>query len=158
MKLQRILFPGTHSREAQRVAKKTLKRKTSKKVRRGLAIRRRVVGRDYVARALGAADELTWPLQELVTEYCWGTIWARQGLAHRDRSLLNLGMLTALNRPHELAIHIRGALANDLTRAEIIEAFLQAGIYCGIPAAVDSVRIAQSVFAELDAAGTAERH
>ncbi len=140
------------------MAKKIMKRKTSKTFRRGLAIRRQVVGSDYVARALATADELTWPLQELVTEYCWGTVWARKGLSRRDRSLLNLGMLTALNRPHELAIHIRGALANGLARREIVEAFLQAGIYCGIPAAVDSVRIAQSVFADVDAARTAEQH
>jgi 4-carboxymuconolactone decarboxylase len=133
------------------VAKKIPKHKVSRKFQEGLAIRRAVVGDAYVDRALAAADELTWPLQELVTEYCWGTVWSRPGLARRERSLLNLGMLTALNRPHELRTHILGALNNGVTRAEIIEVFLQAGIYCGIPAAVDSVRIAQAAFAELDA-------
>lgn len=133
------------------MAKKIPKHKVSRKFQEGLAIRRAVVGDAYVDRALAAADELTWPLQELVTEYCWGTVWSRPGLARRERSLLNLGMLTALNRPHELRTHILGALTNGVTRAEIIEVFLQAGIYCGIPAAVDSVRIAQAAFAELDA-------
>jgi 4-carboxymuconolactone decarboxylase len=138
------------------VAKKTPKHKISEKFRKGIAIRRAVVGDAYVDRALAAADDLTWPLQELVTEYCWGSIWSRPGLERRDRSLLNLGMLTALNRPHEIRIHIIGALKNGVTRQEIIEVFLQAGIYCGIPAAVDSVRLAQSVFAELDAASNTE--
>jgi 4-carboxymuconolactone decarboxylase len=138
------------------VAKKIPKHKVSPKFDEGLAIRRAVVGDAYVDRALAAADELTWPLQELVTEYCWGSIWSRPELSRRERSLLNLGMLTALNRPHELRTHIVGALNNGLTRQEIVEVFLQAGIYCGIPAAVDSVRIAQAVFAELDTPATSE--
>ncbi len=138
------------------MAKKIPKHKVSAKFQEGLAIRRAVVGDAYVDRALAAADELTWPLQELVTEYCWGSVWSRPGLARRERSLLNLGMLTALNRPHELRTHILGALNNGVTRAEIIEVFLQAGIYCGIPAAVDSVRIAQAAFAELDAPAETE--
>ncbi len=139
------------------MAKKLLKRKTSKKFDEGIAIRRQVVGDDYVDRALAAADDLTWPLQELVTEYCWGTIWARPQLKRRDRSLLNLGMLTALNRPDEVRVHIRGALNNGVTKSEIIEVFLQACVYCGVPAAVDSIRIAQAVFAELDGDATKER-
>ncbi len=138
------------------MAKKMTKHKVSRKFREGLAIRREVLGDAYVDRALAAADELTWPLQELVTEYCWGSVWSRPQLNRRERSLLNLGMLTALNRPHEIRIHIMGALNNGMTRAEVIETFLQAGIYCGIPAAVDSVRIAQSVFTELDAATATE--
>jgi 4-carboxymuconolactone decarboxylase len=139
------------------VAKKATKRKTSKKFDIGLAIRRQVVGDAYVDQALAAADDLTWPLQELVTEYCWGTVWARPQLGRRDRSLLNLAMLTALNRPHEVKIHIRGALNNGLSKREIIEAFLQAGVYCGVPAAVDSIRIAQQVFAEIGAEPRKER-
>ncbi len=139
------------------MAKKASKRKTSKTFDIGLAIRRQVVGDAYVDKALAAADDLTWPLQELVTEYCWGTVWARPQLERRDRSLLNLAMLTALNRPHEVKIHIRGALNNGLTKAEIIEVFLQAGVYCGVPAAVDSIRIAQEVFAEIDVEGAKER-
>ncbi len=125
-------------------------RETSEKFATGIAIRREVVGSAYVDAALANADELTWPLQELVTEYCWGTVWARPQLGRRERSLLNLAMLTALNRPHEVKVHIRGALNNGLTREEIIEVFLQAAIYCGIPAAIDSVRIAQALFKEID--------
>jgi len=139
------------------LAKKASKRKTSRKFDIGLAIRRQVVGDAYVDKALAAADDLTWPLQELLTEYCWGTVWARPQLKRRDRSLLNLAMLTALNRSHEVKIHIRGALNNGLTKTEIIEAFLQAGIYCGVPAAVDSIRIAQDVFAEIGAETAKER-
>jgi len=130
--------------------KKLLKRKHSKLFKAGVAVRRQVVGSAYVDQALAAADELTWPLQELVTEFCWGKIWTRPQLTRRERSLLNLGMLTALNRPHEVKTHVQGALNNGLSRREIIEVFLQAGVYCGVPAAVDSVRIAQSLFAELD--------
>jgi 4-carboxymuconolactone decarboxylase len=133
------------------MTKKISKRKPSSEFAAGIKVRRQVVGDAYVTRALAAADELTWPLQELVTEYCWGKIWTRPTLKRRERSLLNLGMLTALNRPHEIAIHIRGAINNGVTRKEIIEVFLQACVYCGVPAAVDSVRIAQQVFAELDA-------
>lgn len=118
---------------------------------KGLKIRKEVVGEEYVAKALANADELTMPMQELVTKYCWGEIWGRDQLSRKTRSILNLGMLTALNRPHEVKTHIRGALNNGLTREEIIEVFLQATIYCGVPAGIDSVRIAQEVFAEEDA-------
>jgi 4-carboxymuconolactone decarboxylase len=90
-------------------------------------------------------------LQALVTEYCWGEIWNRPGLDRRTRSFLNLAMLAALNRPHELKLHVRGALKNGLTRDEIKEAFLQAAIYCGVPAAIDSFRTAREVFKEVDA-------
>ena len=125
-------------------------RETSEKFTTGIKIRREVLGRNYVDRTVADADELTWPLQELVTEYCWGTIWARPRLGRRNRSLLNLGMLTALNRPHEMKLHVRGALNNGVTREEIIEVFLQTAIYCGVPACIDSVRIARQVFAEAD--------
>jgi 4-carboxymuconolactone decarboxylase len=125
-------------------------RQTSKKFDIGIAIRREVAGSEYVDQSLANADDLTWPLQELVTEYCWGTVWARPQLGRRERSLLNLGMLTALNRPHEVKVHVRGALNNGLSREEIIEAFLQTAIYCGVPAAIDSVRIAQALFKEID--------
>ncbi len=117
---------------------------------KGLKNRKEVVGEEYVAKALAGADELTMPLQELVTKYCWGEIWGRDQLDRKTRSILNLGMLTALNRPHEIKTHIRGAINNGLTREEIIEVFLQTAIYCGVPAAIDSVRIAQAVFAEED--------
>ena len=119
---------------------------------KGLAIRKSVLGAEYVDRALANKDEFSGPLQDLVTEYCWGAVWGREGLSKRDRSLLNLGMISILNRPHELKIHVKGALTNGLTREEIREALLQVGIYGGVPAAVDSFRIAREAFAELDAA------
>ncbi len=111
----------------------------------GLAVRREVLGADYVDRAMAEADEFTRPLQELVTEYCWGAIWTRPGLPRRTRSLVNLAMLTALNRPHEVKLHVRGALRNGCTREEIMEVLLQAAIYCGVPAAIDSFRGAREV-------------
>ena len=116
----------------------------------GLAVRRAVLGAEYVDRALADAGDLTRPLQELVTEYCWGAVWTREGLERRTRSLLNLAMLTALNRPHEVRLHVRGALHNGCTREEIIEVLLQTAIYCGVPAAIDSVRIAREVFDEAE--------
>ncbi len=119
---------------------------------KGLAMRRRVLGSDYVEKSLAAADDYTRPLQELVTEYCWGAVWNRPGLELKTRSLLNIGMLTALNRPHELKIHIAGALTNGCSREEIIEALLQTAIYCGVPAALESTRIAREVFREQDTA------
>ncbi|MCB6183032.1 carboxymuconolactone decarboxylase family protein [Leeia sp. TBRC 13508] len=114
----------------------------------GLAIRKSVLGEAYVNQSIQNADALAMELQTLVTEYCWGTVWAREGLAKRDRSLLNLGMIAALNRPHEFKLHVQGALNNGLTKEEIVEAILQIAIYCGVPAAVDSMRIAREVFAQ----------
>jgi len=118
---------------------------------KGLAVRREVLGAEYVDKSLREADDFTREMQELVTQYCWGDIWNRPGLDRRMRSLLNLAMLTALNRPHEIRLHVRGALNNGLTREEIKEVFLQAAIYCGVPAALDSFRVAKEVFKELDA-------
>lgn len=118
---------------------------------KGLAMRKRVLGAEYVEKSLAAADEYSRPLQELVTEYCWGAVWNRPGLEPKTRSMLNIGMLTALNRPHELKIHINGALTNGCTREEIIEVLLQTAIYCGVPAALESTRIAREVFKEKDA-------
>ena len=116
---------------------------------KGLAIRRAVLGAEFVDNAIATADDFNRPLQELVTEYCWGAVWGRPGLERKTRSLLNLAMLSALNRPHEIKMHIRGALANGVTKDEIKEVFLQVGIYVGVPAAVDSFRIAKEVFKEL---------
>lgn len=115
---------------------------------RGAAIRREVLGSQYVDKALAAADEFNKPLQDLVTEYCWGAIWGREGLPRKTRSLLNLAMISALNRPHELKAHVEGALRNGVTKDEIREVLLQVAIYCGVPAAVDSFRVAREVFAE----------
>ena len=117
----------------------------SERYDRGLETRREVLGSEYVDRALGQANEFTAPLQELITEYCWGGIWTREGLDRRTRSLLNLGMLTAMNRPHELAGHVRGAVNNGCTETEIQEALLQAAVYCGLPAALDAFRVADRV-------------
>lgn len=122
----------------------------------GLAVRRAVLGDAYVDRSLASIDDFTRDLQELVTEYCWGRVWTREELPRPTRSILNLAMMTALNRPHELAIHVRGALNNGVTRIEIREVLLQAAIYCGVPAALDAFRVARTVFDEVDAEGTAE--
>jgi len=119
---------------------------------RGLEIRRAVLGKEYVEKALAASDAFSMPMQELATEYCWGRIWSRPGLKRRDRSLINLAMISALNRPHELKLHVKGALTNGITREEICEIFLQVAIYCGLPAGIDSVRLAREAFAEIDAA------
>jgi 4-carboxymuconolactone decarboxylase len=117
----------------------------SERYERGLATRREVLGAEYVDRALGQATDFTRPLQELVTEYCWGAVWTREDLDRRTRSLLNLAMLTALNRPHELAGHVRGAVNNGCTEAEIRETLLQAAVYCGLPASLDAFRVAERV-------------
>jgi len=116
---------------------------------KGLSIRREVLGADYVDKAIALADDFSRPLQELVTQYCWGEIWGRPGLDRKTRSLINLAMITALNRPHEVKAHIKGALNNGLTKDDIKEVFLQVAIYCGVPAAVDSFRTAQEVFKEM---------
>lgn len=120
---------------------------------RGLALRKEVLGADYVERSFANADDFSRPMQQLSTEYCWGKVWGRDGLSRRDRSLLNIGMISALNRPHELKLHVKAALTIGLSRDEIREALLQVAIYCGIPAGLDSTRIAREAFEELDAAG-----
>ncbi|OCB57809.1 4-carboxymuconolactone decarboxylase [Mycobacterium malmoense] len=117
---------------------------------RGLHVRSEVLGEDYVNRALADADEFTKPLQDLVTEYCWGAVWGREELPRKTRSMLNLAMISVLNRPNELRMHVRAALTNGVTRDEIREVFLQVAIYAGVPAAVDSFRIAREAFAEAD--------
>jgi 4-carboxymuconolactone decarboxylase len=117
---------------------------------KGLARRREVLGEQHVDRSLAAASDFSRPLQELVTEYCWGAVWTRDELDGRTRSLLNLAMLTALNRMHELALHVRGAVTNGCSREQIREALLQTAIYCGVPAALESFRVAEQALAELD--------
>jgi len=111
----------------------------------GLVVRREVLGADYVNNAVASATDFNREFQELVTEYCWGKVWTRPGLDRKTRSLINIAMLTALNRPHEVALHVRGALNNGCTRDDIKEVLLQTAIYCGVPAAVDSFRIAREV-------------
>ncbi len=122
---------------------------------RGLETRRAVLGDGYVDKALAGADAFSWPMQRLATEYCWDEIWNRPGLDRKSRSVLNLGMIAALNRPHEFKAHVRGALANGLSREEIGEILLQIAVYVGIPAGVDSFRLAREAFAEIDAAADA---
>ncbi len=116
---------------------------------KGLAIRKSVLGAEFVDNAFKTADDFNREFQELVTQYCWGEVWGRPGLDKKTRSMLNLAMLSALNRPHEIKLHVRGALNNGLTKEEIKEVFMQVAIYCGVPAGVDGFRIAREVFKEM---------
>lgn len=117
---------------------------------KGLKLRREVLGAEYVDQSIANADEFTQPLQELVTRYCWGDIWQRPGLDRKTRSIINLAMITALNRPHELRLHVRGALRNGLSKDTIREVLLQTAIYCGVPACIDSFRVAKEVMHEYE--------
>ncbi len=115
---------------------------------RGLEIRKAVLGAEFVEKSIASADDFNMPLQRLVTEYCWGAVWGREELSKKTRSMLNLAMLSALNRPHELKTHVAGALRNGVTRDEIREVLLQVAIYCGVPAAVDAFRVAREAMAD----------
>lgn len=115
----------------------------------GLATRRAVLGAEYVDRAIAGATDFTRPLQEFVTAQCWGTVWNRPGLDRKTRSMLTLAMLAALNRPHEIKIHVRGAINNGVSPQEIAEILLHAGVYCGAPAAVDGFRSAAEALKEM---------
>ena len=115
---------------------------------KGLAVRKEVLGKDYVERNLASADDFNMPMQEWVTESCWGALWTRPGLPRKTRSLINLGMLSALNRPHEFKVHVKGALTNGCTKEEIREVLLQVAVYCGAPAGVEAFRLAREVFNE----------
>jgi len=108
----------------------------------GMAVRRAVLGDKYVDESLARADDFTRPLQELVTEGCWGTVWTRPGLPLKTRSLVNVALLAALNRPHELKVHVRGAINNGCTQEEIQEVLLQVALYAGMPAGMDGFRTA----------------
>jgi len=124
---------------------------------RGLAARKAVLGSEYVEKSLAQADDFTRPLQQLVTEYCWGAIWTREGLPRKTRSLLNIAMLTALNRQQELKLHVMGALRNGCTEQEVQEALLQATIYAGVPAGVEAFRTAHEGIAEYRRAALAAK-
>jgi 4-carboxymuconolactone decarboxylase len=115
---------------------------------KGMAVRKEVLGKDYVENSLKGADDFMMAFQEITTEYCWGYVWARPGLDKKTRSMLNLAMLSALNRGPELKLHINGALNNGVSKDEIKEIFLQVGIYCGIPACLDAFKTARDVFKE----------
>jgi 4-carboxymuconolactone decarboxylase len=117
-------------------------------IEQGLRVRREVLGDAYVDASMANADEFARPLQELISRYCWGEVWSRDGLDRRTRSLLNLAMLSALNRPHELKLHLQGAFNNGCSEEDVREVILQAAIYCGVPAALDAMRIAKSAIAE----------
>ncbi|HET7764762.1 MAG TPA: carboxymuconolactone decarboxylase family protein [Burkholderiales bacterium] len=117
---------------------------------KGLAVRKEVLGAEYVERNLKNADDFSMPIQEYTTEACWGTIWTRTALPRKTRSLLNLAMLSALNRPHEFKIHVKGALTNGCSREEIREVLLQVACYCGVPAGVEAFRLAREAMAEYD--------
>lgn len=120
------------------------------KFAKGLVVRKAVLGESHVNKSLEKATDFDQAMQELTTEYCWGTVWTREGLERRDRSMINLAMLSALNRPDELAVHVRGAIVNGVTEAEITEVFLQVAIYCGVPAAMESFKIGKRVLNEIN--------
>jgi 4-carboxymuconolactone decarboxylase len=122
---------------------------------RGARIRREVLGDEHVARSLARAKRFSRPMQEFVTEHCWGAVWSRAGLGRRERSLVNIGILTALNRSHELRVHVRGAVRNGCTPEEIQEVLLQTAVYCGVPAAMEAFRVAESMLEELEHEGHA---
>ncbi|MGR3661150.1 MAG: carboxymuconolactone decarboxylase family protein [Paracoccaceae bacterium] len=124
---------------------------TSETFEKGMRIRKEVLGAEFVEKSFAAADDFNMPMQELVTEYCWGAVWGRDTLSKKTRSMLNLAMISVLNRPHELKMHVKGALRNGLTKDEIREIFMQVTIYAGVPAGVDSFRIAREAFAEYEA-------
>jgi 4-carboxymuconolactone decarboxylase len=130
---------------------------SNEKFERGLALRKKILGAEYVEKSMAAADDFSMPMQELSTEYCWGHVWNRPGLELRERSLINIAMISALNRPHELKLHVKAALNNGLTRETIREVILQVAVYCGVPAGIDSTRIAREAFAEVDAAAAAKK-
>lgn len=117
---------------------------------KGLRTRTMVLGQEYVDRAVKTADDFNRPFQDLVTEYCWGAVWGRDELPRKARSMVTVAMIAVLNRPHELRTHIRAALTNGVTRDELREILMQVAIYAGVPAAVDSFRIARETFADLD--------
>jgi 4-carboxymuconolactone decarboxylase len=118
----------------------------------GLGIRKQVLGAEHVERSLANADAFSRPMQELVTEYCWGEIWGRDGLDRRTRSLINIAMLAAVNRQHELGVHVRGAINNGCSEAEIQEVLLQVAIYAGVPAGIEGFRTAASALEAVRAA------
>lgn len=117
----------------------------------GLKVRREVLGADYVDRSLESANDFTAPFQRMATEWCWGAAWTRPGLDRRTRSLMNLAMLTALGKPNELKLHVKGALNNGVNVEEIQEALLHATVYCGIPAGLEAFRAANEALKEAGA-------
>ena len=124
--------------------------KNSEKFQKGLEVRKSVLGKEFVEKSIESADEFNMPMQELTTEYCWGTIWTRDGLEKKQRSLLNLGILVALGKQHEFKLHVKGALRNGCTLEEIQEVLLQCAIYCGVPAGIEGFRLAKEAIKEYE--------
>jgi 4-carboxymuconolactone decarboxylase len=120
---------------------------------RGLKNRKEVLGEAHVERSFASADDFSRPYQDLITEYCWGAVWGRPGLSRKTRSLLNIAMLTALNREDEFKLHVRAAFRNGVTRDEIREVLLQTAIYCGVPAANSAFKQAREVFVAMEKEG-----
>jgi 4-carboxymuconolactone decarboxylase len=120
---------------------------------KGVAMRRTVLGDAHVEQSLAAASDFSHDIQELVTEYCWGAVWTRPGLDLATRSIINLGMLTALGRLHELAVHVRGAVNNGVTEEQIKETLLQASVYCGMPAGLEAFRVAEATLLKMKSDG-----
>ncbi|AZO03026.1 MULTISPECIES: carboxymuconolactone decarboxylase family protein [unclassified Mesorhizobium] len=118
---------------------------------KGFEIRKAVLGAEFVEKSFASADDFNRPMQELVTEYCWGAVWGRETLDRKTRSMLNLAMLASLNRPHELKMHVKGAIRNGVTKDEIREVLLQVAIYAGVPAGVDAFRNAREALQEMGA-------
>lgn len=119
---------------------------------KGLEVRKSVLGNEYVEKSIAGADDFAMAMQEYATEACWGMVWTRPGLPRKTRSLLNIAMITVLNRPHELKLHIKSAFTNGVTKDEIKEVLLQVATYAGVPAGVDGFRLAREAFAEMEAA------
>ncbi len=130
---------------------KTRKAMSKDLYQRGEEIRREVLGEDYVNKSVASSDPFTEPMRDFAIRNLWGDVWDRPGLDRRSRSLLNLGILAAMNRPAELKIHLRGALNNGVTREEMVEVFLQVALYCGVPTGSDATRVAKQFLAEFDA-------
>jgi 4-carboxymuconolactone decarboxylase len=147
-----LLTYGHLIRQTDRIKEKgTQMTDNSPLFEQGLAIRREVLGSEYVDNSLANANEFTQAFQEITTEWCWGYAWKRPGLTRKTRSMLNLAMLTALNRAPELKLHVRGALNNGVTMEEIKEVLIHATIYCGVPAGLDAFKAANEVLKELGA-------
>jgi 4-carboxymuconolactone decarboxylase len=118
----------------------------------GLSIRKAVAGEQYVDASLANADNFNLDFQKLVTEYCWGAVWGRETLSHKTRSIINIAMICTLNRPHELKLHVKGAIRNGVSKDEIREVLMQVAVYAGVPAGVDGFRLAREALDEVDAA------
>lgn len=123
---------------------------TNANYEKGLKLRKEVLGAAHVERSLANADEFSKPMQEMVTELGWGAFWSRPGLTRKERSLITLGILTALHRPHELGVHIKGAVNNGCTKDEIREALIHTACYAGFPVTIDAFRTAKKAFEEME--------